>query len=164
MQWTITFERLPANLEEMKSLRQADITKPENTAALTVAALCVYPENKDESIAMLNHLRGPRPLSVYEKQFLADRFRGADYKARSFFAGAVPGNNYTPSQPYTLTFYDNPYSGKDEGYISLYVQSGGADSKRQIKLRNKPSTGEWFLWEEFLLSDIRIPVNRDPWA
>ena len=42
--------------------------------------------------------------------------------------------------------------------------SGGADSARQIKLRTKPSTGQWFLWEQFLLADIRKPVSADPWA
>ena len=40
----------------------------------------------------------------------------------------------------------------------------GADSARQIRLRTKPSTGQWFLWEQFLLSDIRVPVSADPWA
>ena len=35
---------------------------------------------------------------------------------------------------------------------------------RQIRLRTKPSTGEWFLWEQFILSDIRPPKSADPWA
>ena len=34
----------------------------------------------------------------------------------------------------------------------------------QIKLRHKPSTDQWFLWEQFLFSDIRPPVGADPWA
>lgn len=34
----------------------------------------------------------------------------------------------------------------------------------QIKLRSRPSTGQRFLWEQFLLSDIRPPVGSAPWA
>ena len=63
-------------------------------------------------------------------------------------------------------FFENPYARDniDEGYLTLQVESGGADSPRQIRLRTKPSTGQWFLWEQFLLSDVRVPVSADPWA
>ena len=31
--------------------------------------------------------------------------------------------------------------------------------------QEKPSTGEWFLWEySSILSGIRIPAAQDPWA
>ena len=65
-----------------------------------------------------------------------------------------------------LTFFENPYSRDqfDDGYLTLYIKSGGGDNPRQVKLRTKPSTGQWFLWEQFLLSDIRQPVSADPWA
>ena len=49
-----------------------------------------------------------------------------------------------------------------EGYATLYLRSGGADSPRQVKLRRKGE--QWFLWEQFLLSDIRTPAKDDPWA
>ena len=89
-----------------------------------------------------------------------------DYVPRSYFAGATPDNNYEPSEPYTIKFFENPYARDniDEGYLTLQVESGGADSPRQIRLRTKPSTGEWFLWEQFILSDIRPPKAADPWA
>jgi len=120
----------------------------------------------NEAIKMLEFLSGPRGVSAYEKQFIADRFRDKDYVPRSYFAGATPDNNYEPSTPYTLNIFENPYSRDNfnEGYLTLHVNSGGADSARQIKLRTKPSTGEWFLWEQFLLADIRKPVEEDPWA
>lgn len=164
--YTVVFGQLPVNLAQLQTLPQADLTKPENTAALTVAALCMYPIDKEASMEMLNYLQGPKGLSGYDRQFLADRFRDKDYVPRSFFAGATPQNNYEPTAPYTLTFFENPYSRTniDQGYLTLHVQSGGADSPRQIQLRNKPSTGQWFLWEQFLLSDIRKPVGEDPWA
>ncbi|WP_442872029.1 DUF6935 domain-containing protein [Blautia sp.] len=48
--------------------------------------------------------------------------------------------------------------------MTLYVACSGADSPRPLKLRNKPSTGQWFLWEQQLLTGIRIPKEADPWA
>jgi hypothetical protein len=130
------------------------------------AALGMYPENKESCFEMLTFLHGPKGLSVYDKQFIADRFRDKDYVPRSYFEGAAPENNYEPSQPYTLKFFENPYSRDhiEEGYLTLHIKSGGADSPRQIKLRQKASTGQWFLWEQFLLADIRKPANADPWA
>lgn len=161
----ITFEKLPRNLDEMKALPQAALDTPEGTAALTVAALCVWPEDHEACYAMLDFLRGPRPLSNMEKQFIRDRFMdGKDYIPRSYFAGATPENNYTPAQPLTLEFTVNPAPVAEQGYCRLDVRSGGADAARQITLRNKPSTGEWFLWEQALLAGIRVPVSQDPWA
>lgn len=164
--YTVTFRQLPVSLEQLKAMPEADLQKPENTAALSIAALTLYPIDREAALQMLEYLQGPRGVTPYDKQFLADRFRDKDYVPRSFFAGATPQNNYEPSEPYTLTFFENPYSRDhfSEGYLTLHVQSGGADSPRQIKLRTKPSTGQWFLWEQFLLSDIRVPVSADPWA
>lgn len=134
------------------------------TAALTVMALCAYREDKEKAIAMLNKLKGPSPLTPFEIQFLRDRLMGKDYKPFSFLEGATPANNYKPNQPYAITVSDNPYSWQNENYAVLWVKSSGADSPREIRLRKKPSTGEWFLVEQMILSDIRIPVAEDPWA
>ena len=164
--YTVTFSKLPVNLAELRALPEANLLKPHFAAALTVAALCRYPADPNACFEMLDYLRGPRPLSVFEKQFIADRFRGKDYVPRSYFAGTSPENGYTPSQPYTITVYENPYSrdNLNEGYLTLHLNSSGADSPRQIKVRTKPSTGQWFLWDQFILSDIRIPEALDPWA
>ena len=165
MDYTITWNRLPKNLEEMKALPQADLKSPEGTAALTIAALNVYPENAEECYRMLDFLRGPRPLSNMEKQFIRDRFMdGKNYLARSYFKGATPKNEYKPDEPFTLVFSDSAAQIAEEGYKILNVKSGGADSPRSITLRNKPSTGEWFLWEQMLLAGIRIPESQDAWA
>ena len=37
------------------------------------------------------------------------------------------------------------------------------DSPRPIKLRRK-GNGQWFLWEQYLMTGIRIPTSADPWA
>ena len=53
----------------------------------------------------------------------------------------------------------------DQGYITLYLKSGGADSERPVTLRHKPSTDEWFLWNHTgILAGIRTPKSADPWA
>lgn len=164
---TYTFYNLPENLEELKKLPEANMKDPYGVAALTIAALCRYETNPDDCYEMLNWLKGPESLSTYEKQFIRERLQGKTYKPRSFFQGATPANNYTPSRPYKITVTSNPYSftTDSEGYkwCTLYVTSGGADSPRPIKLRQKKSTGEWFLNDIQCLSDIRIPTSQSKW-
>ena len=58
---------------------------------------------------------------------------------------------------------ENPYSYQNEGYATLYMTSGGADSPRSVQLR-KAKDGKWYLWDQFLLADIRQPDSADPWA
>ncbi|MBQ6873145.1 MAG: hypothetical protein IJO24_02430 [Clostridia bacterium] len=159
----ITFYDLPETLEAFKVMAEAKQDTPFGTAALTVLAFCVYPKNKELSLQMLDFLRGPRPLSVMDKQFIADRFRDKDYVPRSYFEGATPENNYQPSAPYTITVSENPYSYQNEGYATLYVTSGGADSPRSVQLR-LAKDGKWYLWEQYLLADIRKPESENPWA
>ncbi|MBP3203999.1 MAG: hypothetical protein IJ147_11700 [Lachnospiraceae bacterium] len=165
MDHRITWNSLPKNLAELKALPEADLKTPEGTAALAIAALCVYPQDKEECYRMLDFLRGPRPMSPMDKQFIRDRFMdGKDYIPRSYFKGATPQNNYTPDQPYVIELKDSAAPMADQGYKILLAHSGGADSDRSITLRNKPSTGEWFLWDQMLLAGIRIPVSQDDWA
>ena len=161
---TITFAALPESVEQMKALPQGQLKSVYDTAALTVCALCAYAAAPEVGIEMLNFLKGPQPLSTYEKQFLKERISGKEYIPFSFFQGATPDNDYTPSQPYTITIETNPYTYQNEGYATMHIRSGGADSLRQVQLRQQGSTGQWFLWENFLLSDIRQPKSQNPWA
>ncbi|MDO4962046.1 MAG: hypothetical protein Q4E57_09425 [Eubacteriales bacterium] len=155
--------KLPVNLEELKKLGESKLSTPEETALLTVAALCAYPADKNACIEMLDYLKGPESVSEYEKQFLRDRFRDADYVPRSYLKGATPDNNYTPSTPYDITIKTVKKS-EDENYCNVYLISGGADSPREVRCRLKPSTGQWFLNEQMLLAGIRVPKAADPWA
>ena len=162
-----TFETLPQNADELRARPEAAMKDPFAVAALAITALCVYPKDKKASIEMLNALKGPAKLSPMDEQFIRDRFMDKDYVPRSYFKGAVPGNNYTPDVPYTIEVQESAHSRdqEKEGYLVLYLQSGGADSLRPLKLRTKPSTGEWFLWEfSGILASIRIPVAEDAWA
>ena len=159
----IAFPFIPDSFERFLSLPQSAMTTPFDTAALTVAALSVYPENKELSLKMLDVLRGPRPLTNMDKQFIADRFRGKDYLMRSYFDGTSPENDYTPAVPYTVTVSENPYSYAEPNFAKLFVACSGADSPRPIELR-KAKDGKWYLWEQFLLAGIRQPESDNPWA
>lgn len=165
--WEFQFDKLPKNLEELQALNICDLTKPQNTAAMTLLALCVFPESKEECYRMIEFLNGPTTMSPREKQFLNDRFMDDQgYVPFSYFEGSVPGNDYTPDKPYRLIIKEQAGSRDDlsVGYITLYFKSGGADSARHVRLRRKESTGEWFLYEQFLMVGIRKPVSKDPWA
>ena len=161
---SFTFAKLPENLGELQKFPEAVLDSPFKTTALTLAALCRYEKDPECTIEMLNYLKGPEDVSVFEKQFIKERLAGKGYKPFSFFEGATPANGYQPRVPYNITVTAGPYSYPDENWATLYVISGGADSPRGIKLRKKPSTGQWFLNEIQCLSDIRVPVEEDPWA
>lgn len=160
----ISFSSLPSSLEVFRALPQASMETPYDTAALTVLALCLYPDDCGLSFAALDYLRGPNPLSGIDKQFISDRFTDKkDYVPRSYFNGATPQNDYTPSLPWTVRITAGPYAYQNEGYAKLDLRSGGADSLRQVLLR-KAKNGKWYLWEQYLLSDIRPPESANPWA
>lgn len=159
-----SFNSLPSNLGQLQSIPESNLDTPFKTAALTMVALCQYEKNEQATIEMLNFLKGPENVSVYEQQFIKERLKNKQYKVLSFFEGATPENGYVPNVPYTIEVTDNPYSYPDDNWATMFVKSAGADSPRQIKLRKKPSTGQWFLNEIQCLSDIRIPVAADPWA
>ena len=159
-----TFDTLPASAAEMAELKKTGADSPYRTAALALLALMNYETDPDTAFAMLDVLKGPEPVSPYQKQFINERLSGKSYKVASFFDGATPENGYVPSVPYSITVYSNPVSFSEENWATMFVKSSGADSERQIKLRKKPSTGEWFLNDIMCLSDIRVPAKDDPWA
>ena len=107
---TYTFESLPQNLDQLKALPEASLTDPYAVAALTLAALTRYGESSRDCFEMLNYLKGPQPLSGYETSFIRERLEGKTYKPFSYFKGATPQNNYTPSRPYKVTIDSNQYS------------------------------------------------------
>ncbi len=159
----IVLQTLPKNINELKAMPQSRLNDEFEVAALVVAALCRYEESMEDSLEMLNFLKGPNPINNSDVQFLRDRLCGKTYKTRSFIAGATPENGYTPSFPLTIKVSTNPYSYVDT-MATLYLHSGGADSPRPISLRKKPSTGQWFVTQFSFLSDIRLPVAENPWA
>lgn len=162
---TFVFDFIPQNLDELKSLPESDLQDPFKTAALAVIIFSLYPKMPDEALEMLTYITGPQGVSMQDKSFIADRFSDKDYVPRSYFQGATVDNNYEPSLPYTICVCDNPYSYTNENYATLYLTSSGADNKRPITLRKKPSTNEWFATQYGgILMSIRVPKALDPWA
>ncbi len=160
----VKFNSTPATFAEFSALPQTDLSRPENTCAMLLLALNLYVKDKDAGIEAVNLLRGPRPLSVYEIQFLRDRLRDKVYLPLAYFDGATPQNNYTPTTPLTLQVFEDPVPQyTEEGYLRLFLKTAGADSPRPVTLRRKGEN--WYLWEySSILSGIRIPVKDDPWA
>ena len=158
-----TFQSLPESLGQLRSLPEATLETPFQTAALTACALCAYGADNAAGAEMLNWLRGPRPLSGYDISFLNDRFRDGIHIPFSYFQGATPENDYTPTYPFTIVIEAGPYADANPGYKKLHIRSGGADSPREIVLRQK-GNGQWFLWEQYLMVSIRQSKSEDPWA
>ena len=160
----VCFESIPLTLEAFSALPGQDLKKAENTCALFLLALHLYTKNKDEGIAALNRLCGPRPLSPMGIQFIRDRLMDKAYLPLAYFDGAAPQNNYVPTLPYTLRLYPDPRpQDAEDGYMRLYLKTAGADSPRSITLRCKDDA--WFLWEYAgILMSIRLPAAEDPWA
>lgn len=161
--WEVVFTELPTTMEELLSLPEANLKEPHFAAALLIPALALWSHQQKTAIEMINYLKGPQKLSVRDIQFINDRLRGKEYLPLSYVEGSSPENGYKPLKPYRVKVFTVPSSFVESGYAKLYLQSSGADSKRPVELRKKESSGEWFLWDQMLLSGIRIPVSENPW-
>ena len=161
----ITIQNIPQNLQEFEILAGAEKT-PEKICALFLCALSLFSKDKDAGTAAMNILRGPRPMTPYDIQFLRDRLSGKSYLPLAYFEGATPENGYKPTVPYVLNVNEDPRPQDTEpGYLRVFLKTPGADSPRPVKLRQKGSTGEWFLWDySGVLVGIRVPAAEDPWA
>ena len=118
---------VPQNIEQMMKMPYAKLTNEFEVAALTVAVLCNYCQDPQATVEMLNYLRGPRPLSALDVQFLRDRLSGKPYKMLSYLNGTSPTNNYTPTMPLGVTIVTTPASAVQPDMISLFIPSSGAD-------------------------------------
>ena len=161
---SFTFQAVPTSVDELKALPEATLDSAFKTVALTMIALCNYVNDKEATFEMLNYLKGPEDFSLSDKQAVTQRLTGKEYIVTSFFDGATVENNYTCSKPYSITVYENPYSFDEENWAMMFVKSAGADSERVVKLRKKPSTGQWFLADIQCLDGIRTPLSQDKWA
>lgn len=162
--WQVVFNELPTTVGMLRALPEASLKEPHYAAALLIPALCLWPKDQKTAIDMINFIKGPQALSTREIQFINERLRDKAYLPSSYFDGATPENNYEASKPYKVTVSTVPTTFAEAGYAKLYLQSGGADSPRPVQIREKATSGEWFLWDQMLLSEIRKPVSDDPWS
>ena len=160
----IVFQQLPTTLAEFMALPQATLQSPYDSVAMFVVALSQYTVNRDESIAMINYLRGPQPMSQLDLQRLKEQASSYPYVTRSYFTGAVPQNDYTPSVPYKVVLGTNPYSFTTPNTAKLFVHCGGADSDRPCSTR-LAKDAKWYVIEySSLMMGIRKPESQNPWA
>lgn len=161
----VTIQKIPESLQEFETLAGAQRT-PEMICALFLCALSLFDREQGTGTAAMNILRGPQPMTPYDQQFLRDRLRGKSYLPLAYFEGATPQNGYKPNVPYVLNVQSDPRPQDIEpGYLRVFLTTAGADSPRPMKLRQRESTGEWFLWEySSILSGIRTPDAENPWA
>lgn len=159
----IFLNAIPETFPEWKALA-AEMREPEEICALFLCALALFDRDADSGAKALDRLRGPRPMTAYDRQSLRDRLRGKPYLPYAYFDGATPENGYRPGSPCSLDVTAAPVS-REAGFRRFFLRTAGADAPRPMTLRRKASTGEWFLWEySSILTGIRLPGADDPWA
>ena len=122
----VTLTHLPDTAAEFEALSRC---APEEVCACFLCALNLYIKDKDAGVAAMDLLRGPRPMTPYDAQFLRDRLRGKEYLPLAYFEGAAPENSYTPAQPYVLNVLPDPRpQDMEPGYLRLFLRTAGADS------------------------------------
>jgi hypothetical protein len=164
----VTFEKI---MNSKVDLQLLDRSNPYNVAASLVHVFTNYDLNNTSNFYdMLQFLMGDfQPISEMMKQNIKDRMTQNNkypYIGKSYFKGATPDNDYTPSVPYEVEVIENAYTDENEGYKRLFLKSGGADSPRPVTLR-LAKDGNYYVWSDSfmgLLADIRGLESANPWA
>lgn len=94
----VVIQKIPENLQEFEILA-AKGRQPEHICELFLCALALFDRDKDAGVAAMNLLRGPKPMTPYDCQFLRDRLRGKAYLPLAYFEGATPGNGSSGNIP-----------------------------------------------------------------
>ncbi len=160
----VSFDTLPTSLNEFSSLVNEGLTAPEKTCALFICAVNLLGNNLNEGLEAMNLLKGPQPLSAFDKSWYKDRISDKPYLAKAYFSGATPENSYTPTVPYTLSFLPDPRPQDcEDGYMRLQIKTPAFDSPRYLKLRRKGDN--WYIWDvNSIMLGVRTPAKDDPWA
>ncbi len=160
----VSFNNLPNSFNEFSTLVNEGLTVPQKTCALFICAVNILSQNTTEGLEAINLLKGPQPLSEFDKSWFKDRISDKKYLAMAYFNGATPENNYTPTKPYSITFIEDPRPQDCEpGYMRLQIKTPAFDSPRYMKLRQKGKN--WYLWDvNSIMVGVRIPKQDDPWA
>lgn len=154
---TYTFNALPRNMEELKTLEvnnRENFSSPHFVTALFVCCLNRMTENSADAWNMINYLRTHTAtvgennilkVSRLDAQNIVQYLLEKDVNGypvsnclRSYFAGSSPDNQYTPTAPpYKVTVVelveksdaDHTTYTTEDGYrcAKLYVESSGSD-------------------------------------
>ncbi|MBR3570788.1 MAG: hypothetical protein IKN96_08370 [Oscillibacter sp.] len=187
-QHTFTFSTIPTCYED---IIQYKLDSPYKTMALMFMAFRTWtPQNKKDCLEMMDYLTNTdvdsgkkdadgRKLSkkFSEHQFWTDFVRDRmtqnekwRYIGNAYLDGAMPSNDYTPTEPYTVTVREsvyNPYKPSD-GHLTdptLYqvlTTIPGADNDR-YGIFYQDQRGDWRVFGDYwkgLLTDVKTP-NAD---
>ena len=152
---TVRFDRLPANTRDISAINRNIFSSPYDVAAMTVAVMCNYGTDAEETVRMLEWLRGGRSYGFLELKSLKDRLRDRPYAPLSYFSGALPSNGYQPDRPYSVEVYSTGSSYIDDDCVRLFIASSGSPSVGSVTL--KSDDYRWFLRKEDLLSGVKAP-------
>jgi len=165
---TYTFNALPRNIEELKTLEVNDreyFSSPHFVTALFICCLNRLPENSADAWNMINYLRTHTAtvgennilkVSYGEMQDIVQQLLDKDTNGYpvsnglgSYFAGSSPDNKYKPTTPYQVTVVEQSdmYTTED-GILcaKLYVKSSGDDNLvGPLKLRKVDGHG-WLVY------------------
>lgn len=170
-QVTFTFNALPRNIEELKTLEIDNRKYFESQYFVTALFICCLnriADNSADAWEMINYLRthtatvGMNGINVVSnldmQNIVQSNLVGKDTNGfpvvnglRSFFAGATPENLYTPTTPYKVTVVEaaaDPILVENGvTYARLHVISGGADSAQGPLTLRKTNNHGWLIWD-----------------
>ncbi|MBR1546743.1 MAG: hypothetical protein IJ633_08140 [Prevotella sp.] len=168
-QYTYTFNALPRNIEELKTLEVDNRKYFESQYFVTALFICCLnrmADNSSDAWEMINYLRthtatvGMNGISLVSnlnmQQIVQSDLVGNDTNGypvvnglRSFFAGSSPENLYTPTTPYKVTVVEahaEPlYVSDGITYARLHVISTGADSPQGWLTLRKTNNHGWLI-------------------
>lgn len=134
---TLTFSHFPSTLNEFKTLRERLLGKSRpGTVALCLLSFEMYRRNQSvgEQCVRLINTSANATITIPRLKDKLDQ----PYLVASYLKGATQSNNYTPNEPYVLTFLwnDNPnvvqgeYSSSYAGKVYHYYAVWNGDGKR----------------------------------
>ena len=170
-QFTYTFNALPRNIEELKTLEVENRKYFDSQYFVTALFICCLnriADNSADAWEMINYLRthtatvGQNGISLVSnldmQNIVQSNLVGKDTNGfpvvnglRSFFAGSSPENLYTPTTPYKVTVVeaaaDPIITENGTTYAKLHVISSGADSAQGPLTLRKTNNHGWLIWD-----------------
>ena len=176
--YTYTFSTIPTNVEELKQYNISGDDGRYKVLALYIMSLRTWkPENQTDCEEMIGYLCN-KQLSVYEKQRLAEQMKKSKqylYLGNAFLNGATPANDYTPSQPYSITLTQDSVVDEDQIYIPAnpsipspdqyraFIYCKASDSGKWIDVYKSSKDGNWYMYKWMdLITSIKAPASSNP--
>ena len=176
--YTYTFSTIPTNVEELKQYNISGDDGRYKVLALYIMSLRTWkPENQTDCEEMIGYLCN-KQLSVYEKQRLAEQMKKSKqylYLGNAFLNGSTPANNYTPSQPYSITLTQDSVVDEDKVYIPAnpsipspdqyraFIYCKASDSGKWIDVYKSSKDGNWYMYKWMdLITSIKAPASSNP--